>query len=74
MSDKEKDISQTAAEQPKSALEEANGNYLMAGMLYFDRLPLPRPVRQTLKGILVFVAAFTALWALLWPLLMPYLG
>lgn len=72
MSHREKDMQ--AVSEPKSALEEANGNYLLAGILYFDRLPFPRPVRQALKGILVFVAAFTALCALLWPLLMPYLG
>lgn len=70
MSDKE-DIQ---AKEPRSALEEANGNYILAGILYFDRLPFPRPVRQVLKGILLFVAALTALCALLWPLLMPYLG
>lgn len=58
----------------KSALEEAGGNYLMAGMILFDRLPLPRPLRRVLQAILVLVAAFTALCALLWPLLMPYLG
>lgn len=60
-------------EPRKSLLEEADGNWLQAGVMYFDRLPLPRPLRSLLKGMLIVAAALTTLCALLWPLVMRLL-
>lgn len=63
----------TQPEERKSLLQECNGNYLLAASKYFDSLPVPKAVRQTLKGLLIGVAALTALCALLWPLVMRFL-
>ncbi len=55
-------------EEPRTLLDEANGNLLAAAALYIDRSGLPALVRYLLKGVLVAVPIGLLLAAIVWPL------
>lgn len=55
--------------EPRTLLDEADGNLLAAASLYIDRSGLPALVRYLLKGILVAVPIGLLLAAIGWPII-----
>ena len=58
--------------EPRTLLDEADGNLLAAAALYIDRSGLPAIVRYLLKGILVAVPVGLLLAAIGWPLVIYF--
>lgn len=56
--------------EPKSLLEKANGNYLLAFTLFIDRMDMPSFLKTIIKSVFLGLALAAALTALFWPFLM----
>ena len=57
-------------QKPKTLLEEANGNYLLAFTMLIDRMGMPSYMKTLTKSIFLGLALAAALTALFWPFLM----